>query len=113
MKGIRMLKFKRIRFDLETGRILDDASSLECLGGGGKGGGGQTVYVPQPVAAPTPIPPPPPPAQASTFETADDINSEETLNKKEANKKGAKSLQIPLTDSTAATTDADKAVGTV
>ena len=47
------------------------------------------------------------------FETADDVTTEETINKKEANKKGAKSLQIPLTDSTAATTDADKAVGTV
>ena len=110
-----MIRFKRIMFDLETGRVLDDASSLDCLeGGGGKGGGGgKTVYVPQPVAAPTPTPPPPPPAQASTFETADDVNSEETLNKKEANKKGAKSLQIPLIDNTTATTDADKAVGTV
>ena len=98
-----MLKFKRIKFDLETGRVLDDASSLECLGGG-KGGG--TVYVPQPTAAETP-PPPPPVAQAATFETAEDIN------KDDANKKGAKSLQIPLTDSTAATTDAAKAVGTV
>ena len=106
-----MLKFKRISFDLETGRVLDDASSLECLGGG-KGGGG-TVYVPQPMPAVTPAAPPPPVAQASMFETADDITSEEALNKKEANKKGAKSLQIPLTDSTAATTDADKAVGTV
>ena len=108
-----MIRFKRIMFDLETGRVLDDASSLDCLeGGGGKGGGGKTVYVPQPVAAPTPTPPPPP-AQASTFETADDANSEETINKKEANKKGAKSLQIPLIDNTTATTDADKAVGTV
>ena len=109
-----MIRFKRIKFDLETGRVLDDASSLDCLeGGGGKGGGGGTVYVPQPVAAPTPTPPPPPPSQASTFETADDVNSEETINKKEANKKGAKSLQIPLIDNTTATTDADKAVGTV
>lgn len=104
-----MLKFKRIKFDLETGRVLDDASSLECLGGG-KGGG--VVYVPQPTAAETPAAPPPV-AQAATFETAEDVTSEETLNKKEANKKGAKSLQIPLTDSIAATTDADKAVGTV
>lgn len=95
-----MLKFKRIEFDLDTGRILDDASSLECLGGG-KGGG--TVYVPQPTPAPTP-PAPPPPAEAATFETASD-----TANKLEANKKGAKSLQIPLTSNT----DADKAVGTV
>ena len=107
-----MIRFKRIMFDLETGRVLDDASSLECLEGGGGKGGGKTVYVPQPVAAETPAAPPPA-AQAATFETADDITSEETINKKEANKKGAKSLQIPLTDSTAATTDADKAVGTV
>lgn len=98
-----MIKFKRIEFDLETGRILDDASSLECLGGG-KGGGG-TVYVPQPTPAPTP---PPPPAEAATFETAD-VTGQEAANMKEANKKGAKSLQIPLTGST----DADKAVGTV
>jgi hypothetical protein len=100
-----MLKFKRIEFDLETGRVLDDASSLECLGGG-KGGG--TVYVPQPTPAPTP-PAPPPPAEAATFETASDVSSQETADKLEANKKGAKSLQIPLTGNT----DADKAVGTV
>lgn len=97
-----MLKFKRIEFDLETGRVLDDASSLECLGGG-KGGG--TVYVPQPTPAPTPEAPPPP-AEVATFKTA------ATDNNKEANKKGAKSLQIPLTDSSTIT-DADKAVGTV
>ena len=100
-----MLKFKRIEFDLETGRILDDASSLECLGGG-KGGGGKTVYVPQPT--PVQAPQAPPPAEEATFETAD-VSGEEAANMKEANKKGAKSLQIPLTNSA----DAGKAVGTV
>ena len=99
------MQFYKIRFDYETGNIIDDCNSLECLGGGGKGGGG-TVYVPQPTASETPAPPPTA-AQAATFETAEDIN------KDDANKKGAKSLQIPLTDSTAATTDAAKAVGTV
>ena len=115
-----MLKFKRIEFDLDTGRILDDASSLECLGGG-KGGGG-TVYVPQPTPAPTPEAPPPPPAPEATFvspvtesayKDAGELASEEALKVKEAKRKGAKSLQIPLTDSTAAITDADKVVGTV
>lgn len=105
------MQFYKIRFDYETGNIIDDCNSLECLGGGGKGGGG-TVYIPQPAPAVTP-PPPPPPAQAATFETADDVSSEETFNKKEANKKGAKSLQIPLTDNTTATSDAAKVVGTV
>lgn len=118
-----MLKFKRISFDLETGRVLDDASSLECLGGGGGkggGGGGGTVYIPQP--APAVTPPAPPPAAPATFvspvtesayKDAGELASEEALKVKEAKRKGAKSLQISLTDNTTATSDAAKAVGTV
>lgn len=109
-----MLKFKRISFDLETGRVLDDASSLECLGGGKGGGGGGTVYVPQPAPAVTPPAPPPAAVSEATFiSSTGDLESEEALKVKEAKKKGAKSLQIPLTDNTTATSDAAKAVGTV
>ena len=60
----------------------------------------EPVPQPKPEQAPEA---PPPPEEAATFETADNVSNEE------ANKKGAKSLQIPLTDST----DAEKAVGTV
>lgn len=108
-----MLKFKRISFDLETGRVLDDASSLECLGGGGGKGGSAPVYIPQPAPAVTPPAPPPAVAEATFVSSAGDLESEEALKVKEAKKKGAKSLQIPLTDNTTATSDAAKAVGTV
>lgn len=106
------MQFYKIRFDYETGNIIDDCNSLECLGGGGKGGGG-TVYVPQPAPAVTPPAPPPAVAEATFVSSAGDLESEEALKVKEAKKKGAKSLQIPLTDNTTATSDAAKAVGTV
>lgn len=114
------MQFYKIRFDYETGNIIDDCNSLECLGGGGKGGGG-TVYVPQPSPAVTPPAPPAPAPQAtfvspvteSAYKDAGELASEEALKVKEAKRKGAKSLQIPLTDNTTATSDAAKVVGTV
>ena len=115
------MQFYKIRFDYETGNIIDDCNSLECLGGG-KGGGG-TVYIPQPAPAVTqPAPPPPAPEPPATFvspvteaayKDAGELATEEALKVKDAKRKGAKSLQIPLTDNTTATSDAAKAVGTV
>lgn len=107
------MQFYKIRFDYETGNIIDDCNSLECLGGGGGKGGGGTVYIPQPAPAVTPPAPPPAVAEATFVSSAGDLESEEALKVKEAKKKGAKSLQIPLTDNTTATSDAAKAVGTV
>ena len=114
------MQFYKIRFDYETGNIIDDCNSLECLGGGGKGGGG-TVYIPQPAPAVTPPAPPAPapsatfvsPATEAAYKDAGDLENEEALKVKEAKRKGAKSLQIPLTDNTTATSDAAKVVGTV
>lgn len=107
------MQFYKIRFDYETGNIIDDCNSLECLGGGGGKGGGGVVYVPQPAPAVTPPAPPPAVAEATFVSSAKDLESEEALKVKEAKKKGAKSLQIPLTDNTTATSDAAKVVGTV
>lgn len=107
------MQFYKIRFDYETGNIIDDCNSLECLGGGGGKGGSAPVYIPQPAPAVTPPAPPPAVAEATFVSSAGDLESEEALKVKEAKKKGAKSLQIPLTDNTTATSDAAKAVGTV
>lgn len=117
------MQFYKIRFDYETGNIIDDCNSLECLGGGGGKGGGGTVYIPQPAPAVTPPAPPPPapeppatfvsPVTESAYKDAGELASEKALKVKEAKRKGAKSLQIPLTDNTTATSDAAKAVGTV
>ena len=115
------MRFYKIRFDYETGNIIDDCNSLECLGGGGGKGGGGTVYVPQPAPAVTQPAPPPPAPQAtfvspvteSAYKDAGELASEEALKVKEAKRKGVKSLQIPLTDNTTATSDAAKVVGTV
>jgi len=77
--------------------------SLECFGGGGKGGS----------SAPTPIytPPPAAPAAEETATQDEAVTPEDELVKmKEAQKKGAKSLQIPIGGAT--TTDSTT-VGTV
>lgn len=104
------MQFYKIRFDYETGNIIDDCNSLECLGGGGGKGRAAPVYIPQPAPAVTPPAPPPAPEPPATFVSP---VTEEALKVKEAKRKGAKSLQIPLTDNTTATSDAAKAVGTV
>ena len=101
----------------EFGLIKSDELDLKFYGGGGgKGGGGggggtpQTVYMPAPAAVSTPAPAPV--TEAFTQETAA-TPEEEAKKLKKANKAGAKSLQIPLTGSTTAISDATKAVGTV
>ena len=101
----------------EYGMIRSDELDFKFYGGGGgKGGGGsQPVYVPQPApatpAAPV-IPAPAPVTEALTQDTAA-TPEEEAKKLKEANKAGAKSLQIPLTGTTAGVSDATKAVGTI
>ena len=85
-----MLKINDVlEYDFERGQWLDDCNSLVCFGGG-KGGS----------SAPQPIYTAPPSAPAATeeatLEEAITPEDEEKM-KKEAQTKGAKSLQIPLT----------------
>lgn len=101
----------------EYGMVISDELDFKFYGGGGgKGGGGggktKTIYMPAPVATPTPTPAPAPVTEAVTQDTAA-TPEEEAKKLKEANKSGAKSLQIPLTGATAAVSDATKAVGTI
>ena len=100
----------------EYGMIISDELDLKFYGGGGKGGGGggmQPIYIPQPAAAvSTPAPAPAPVTEAVTQDIAA-TPEEEAKKLKEANKAGAKSLQIPLTGTTAGASDATKAVGTI
>ena len=96
----------------EFGLIKSDELDLKFYGGG-KGGGGrstpQTIYMPAPAVT---TPAPAPVTEAVTQDTAA-TPEEEAKKLKEANKAGAKSLQIPLTGSTNAVSDAAKAVGTI
>ena len=97
----------------EYGMIISDELDFKFYGGGGKGGGGivKEMYIPQPAAAVT-TPAPAPVTEAVTQDTAA-TPEEEAKKLKEANKSGAKSLQIPLTGATAGSSDATKAVGTI
>lgn len=104
----------------EYGMIISDELDFKFYGGGGKGGGGgktKHIYMPSPVATPTPATPTPAPAPAPVTEAVTQDTAatpeEEAKKLKEANKAGAKSLQIPLTGSTTAVSDATKAVGTL
>ena len=97
----------------EYGMLVPNELELKFYGGGGgKGGGGgmQPIYMPAPAAVSTPAPAPV--KEAVTQDTAA-TPEEEAKKLKEANKAGAKSLQIPLTGSTNAVSDAAKAVGTI
>ena len=92
----------------EYGMVISDELDLKFYGGGGKGGGGgktEKIYMPAPAALSTPVATPVTPAPATPEEEAKKL--------KEANKAGAKSLQIPLTGVTAGVSDATKAVGTI
>ena len=102
----------------EYGMVISDELDFKFYGGGGgKGGGGggktKTIYMPAPAAAVSaPAPAPAPVTEAVTQDIAA-TPEEEAKKLKEANKSGAKSLQIPLTGVTAGVSDATKAVGTV
>ena len=101
----------------EYGMVISDELDFKFYGGGGKGGGGgktEKIYMPAPAATPvaTPTPAPAPVTEAVTQDTAA-TPEEEAKKLKEANKAGAKSLQIPLTGVTAGVSDATKAVGTI
>ena len=103
----------------EYGMIIPNELDFKFYGGGGgKGGGGgetKTIYMPAPAAlAPASVttPAPAPVTEAVTQDTAA-TPEEEAKKLKEANKAGAKSLQIPLTGTTAGVSDATKAVGTI
>lgn len=98
----------------EYGMVISDELDFKFYGGGGKGGGGgktEKIYMPAPAAVATPAP-----AAPATEAVTQDVAAtpeEEAKKLKEANKSGAKSLQIPLTGTTAAVSDATKAVGTI
>ena len=94
----------------EYGMIEENELSFKYYKGKGGGGGMQPIYMPAPAAVSTPAPAPV--TEAVTQDTAA-TPEEEAKKLKEANKAGAKSLQIPLTGSTTAISDAAKAVGTV
>ena len=93
----------------EYGMIEENELSFKYYKGKG-GGGMQPIYMPAPAAVSTPAPAPV--TEEATQDTAA-TPEEEAKKLKEANKAGAKSLQIPLTGSTNAISDATKAVGTV
>ena len=98
----------------EYGMLIPNELDFKFYGGG-KGGGGQTVYVPQPAASTiikAPAAPAAPATEAVTQDTAA-TPEEEAKKLKEANKSGAKSLQIPLTGVSSGVSDASKALGTV
>lgn len=102
----------------EYGMIISDELDFKFYGGGGKGGGGRTekIYMPAPAALSTPVATPAPaPAPVSEAVTQDIAATpeEEAKKLKEANKAGAKSLQIPLTRASSGVSDATKAVGTI
>ena len=101
----------------EYGMVISDELDFKFYGGGGKGGGGggktEKIYMPAPVATPTPVTPAPAPVTEAVTQDTAATPEEEAKKLKEANKAGAKSLQIPLTGVTAGVSDATKAVGTI
>ena len=98
----------------EYGMIIPNDLELKFYGGG-KGGGGKTknIYMPAPAATAAPVTPAPAPVTEAVTQDTAATPEEEAKKLKEANKAGAKSLQIPLTGSTTAVSDATKAVGTI
>lgn len=96
----------------EYGMIEENELSFKYYKGKGGGSKPQKIYMPAPAqvqAAPALAAPV---TEAVTQDTAA-TPEEEAKKLKEANKSGAKSLQIPLTGVTSAVSDAAKAVGTV
>lgn len=99
----------------EFGLIRSDELDFKFYGGGGGKGGGasQPIYIPQPAPAAVSTPAPAAPVTEAVTQDIAATPEDEAKKLKEANKAGAKSLQIPLTGSTNAVSDATKAVGTV
>ena len=95
----------------EYGMLIPNELDFKFYGGG-KGGASQPIYIPQPAPAAVSTPPPAPVKEAVTQDTAT-TPEEEAKKLKEANKSGAKSLQIPLTGASSGVSDASKALGTV
>ena len=101
----------------EYGMIEENELSFKYYKGKGGSSKPQKIYMPAPAAVSTPVvaapaAPAAPATEAVTQDTAA-TPEEEAKKLKEANKSGAKSLQIPLTGVTSAVSDAAKAVGTV
>ena len=100
----------------EYGMLVPNELELKFYGGG-KGGSSapQKIYMPAPaaVSAPAPVTPAPAPVSEAVTQDTAATPEEEAKKLKEANKSGAKSLQIPLTGVTAGVSDATKAVGTI
>jgi len=100
----------------EYGMIEENELSLKYYKGKGGSSKPQKIYMPAPAAVSTPVAAPAAPAAPATEAVTQDTAAtpeEEAKKLKEANKSGAKSLQIPLTGVTSAVSDAAKAVGTV
>lgn len=98
----------------EYGMIISDELDFKFYGGGGKGGGGsQPIYIPQPAPAAVSTPAPAAPVTEAVTQDTAATPEEEAKKLKEANKSGAKSLQIPLTGASSGVSDATKAVGTI
>lgn len=98
----------------EYGMLVPNELELKFYGGGKGGGGSQPIYIPQPAPAAIsqPTPAPAPVTEAVTQDIAA-TPEDEAKKLKEANKSGAKSLQIPLTGASSGVSDATKAVGTI
>lgn len=98
----------------EYGMIEENELSFKYYKGKGGGSKPQKIYTPAPAPVSTTVvaAPAAPVTEAVTQDTAA-TPEEEAKKLKEANKSGAKSLQIPLTGVTSAVSDAAKAVGTV
>lgn len=98
----------------EYGMLVPNELELKFYGGGGKGGGAsQPIYIPQPAPAAVSTPAPAAPVTEAVTQDTAATPEEEAKKLKEANKSGAKSLQIPLTGASSGVSDATKALGTV
>lgn len=97
----------------EYGMIEENELSFKYYKGKGGSSKPQKIYMPAPAAVSTPVAAPAAPATEAVTQDTAATPEEEAKKLKEANKSGAKSLQIPLTGVTSAVSDAAKAVGTV
>lgn len=96
----------------EYGMLIPNELELKFYGGG-KGGASQPIYIPQPAPAAVSTPAPAAPVTEAVTQDTAATPEEEAKKLKEANKSGAKSLQIPLTGVSSGVSDAAKALGTV